>query len=180
MTRKPIFGFLWPRPDPHAPVDAAYRQVRPVRVSRRGAVRVGGLIVLTLLVAMATGTVLGAGLQAGFSWGVVVGTAITASGLVLVLRGWVVGTSVTDDTLVVESIWRRQEVPWTEVTDLALLRCRCPFLGLPLPIVATRVVAMTASGPVPTHVYSTSPDYFGRGEAWDMAVLRLQRWREGR
>lgn len=178
--RKPIFGFLWPRPDPHAPVDGAYRQVRPVRVSRRGPVRVAGLVLLTLVVAMATGTVLGAGLQAGFHWGVVVGAAVTASGLVLVLRGWVVGTFVTDDGLVVETLWRRREVPWTELTDLAVRGCRCPLLGLPIPVSGTRVVAVTASGAMPTHVYSTSPDYLGRTEAWDMAVLRLQRWREAR
>ena len=31
--RKPIFGFLWPKPDPNAPVDGAYRQVRRVRIT---------------------------------------------------------------------------------------------------------------------------------------------------
>lgn len=180
MTRKPIFGFLWPRPDPHAPVDGAYRQVRPVRVSRRGPVRLLALLALTLAVAAVAGTVLGAGLSAGFSWPVVVGAAVVATGIALMLRGWVVGTAVTDDALVVESVWRRRVVPWREVLALDLVEGPCPLLGTPIPVRGTRVVARTAAGPLPTHLYTTSPDYLGRAEAWDMAVLRLQRWRAGR
>lgn len=180
MTRKPIFGFLWPKPDPHAPVDGAYRQVRPVRVSRRGPVRVIALTLLALAVAATTGTVLGAGLSAGFSWLVVGGAALVATGLALMLRGWVVGTAVTDDALVVETVWRRRVVPWTEIVALDQVAGSCPLLGTPLPVRGTRVVARTHDGAIPTHVYTTSPDYLGRAEAWDMAVLRLQRWREGR
>jgi hypothetical protein len=180
VTRKPIFGFLWPKPDPHAPVDGAYRQVRPVRVSRRGPLRVAALLLLTLGVAAATGTVLGAALDAGFSWLVVVGAALVASGFALMLRAWVVGTAVTDEALVVETLWRRRVVPWEDVSALDLVAGSCPLLGTPLPVRGTRVVARTVDGDVPTHLYTTSPDYLGRAEAWDMAVLRLQRWREGR
>ena len=42
-----------------------------------------------------------------------------------------------------------------------------------------RVIAFDAAGaPVPTHVYSTSPDLLLRAEAYDMAALRLLRWRQ--
>ena len=56
--RKPIFGFLWPRPDPNAPVDEAYRQVRGVRVAPRGPIRLTALVIATLLTISAMGSML--------------------------------------------------------------------------------------------------------------------------
>ena len=52
--RKPIFGFLWPRPDPNAPVDGDYRQVRRVRVSPRGPIRLAGLVALAVATVIGT------------------------------------------------------------------------------------------------------------------------------
>ena len=106
--RKPIFGFLWPRPDPHAPLDGAYRQVRLVRVAARGPIRLAVLILGAIITTMTTGTVVMATLTTSFSVASVLGAAICASAIFLLLRGWVVGTFVTDQGVTVDSTWRRE------------------------------------------------------------------------
>ena len=175
--RKPIFGFLWPRPDPHAPVDGAYRQVRLVRVAARGPIRLAVLILGAIMTTMTTGTVVMATLTTSFSVTTVLGAAICASAIFLLLRGWVVGTFVTDQGVTVDSTWRRETIPWSEIRSAALREQRSPFLGLPVRVPARRSVLVLADGrSVATHVYSTSPDLWLRPEALDMARLRLERW----
>ena len=107
QPRKPIFGFLWPTPDPAAPVDGDYRQVRLVRVTPRGPVRLAVLIVGSALVTVCAGTLVMAALTTPLTPLTVVGAAVTGTLLVLVLRGWVVGTFVNDDLVRVETTWRR-------------------------------------------------------------------------
>jgi hypothetical protein len=179
QPRKPIFGFLWPKPEPGAPVDGAYRQTRPVRVSARGPLRVAMLVLGSLAVVIVAGTSMMAAVATGFSVATVVSAAVVASGVFLVLRGWVVGTYVSDDALLVETTWRRMVLPWPEVTRLDRISTRVPLAGVPVPVRGERVIAVDAAGRlVPTHVYSTSPDLVLRPEAYDMAALRLQRWRQ--
>ena len=175
--RRPIFWFLWPRPDPHAPVDDAYHQVRAVRISPRGPIRVALLAVGSVLEVIVMGSAVVAALGAGFSIYAVIGAAVAASGLFLLLRGWVVGTYVNDYTLTIETIFRKRSLPWSEVVDVSASMQRCPFLGLPVPGRAMRVVAtLTSSEVIGTHVYATSPDYWLRSEAFDMGAQRIERW----
>ena len=55
--RKPIFGFLWPKPDPDAPVDEAYRQVRRVRITPRGPIRLVTLLLGSVLLTIVAASV---------------------------------------------------------------------------------------------------------------------------
>lgn len=175
--RKPIFGFLWPRPDPDAPVDAAYRQVRKVRITPRGPVRLAVLIVGSVGLTLATTSAILSGVVTGFSFATVIGAAVSASALALVLRGWVVGTFVTDVAVTVETTWRQSVVPWTAVRSVATEPARMPVLGLPIRVPGRRTVIHLGDGRVlPTHVYTASPDLWLRPEAFDMASLRLERW----
>lgn len=175
--RKPIFGFLWPKPDPDAPVDAAYRQVRLVRVTPRGPIRLAVLIAGTALVAVCAGTVVMAALTSALTPLTIVGAAVTGTLLVLVLRGWVVGTFVNDDVVRVETTWRRIDCAWSSVASAADVEAPAPLVGTPLHVPGRRVVITTQEGnTLATHVYSTSPDLWLRPEAYDMARLRLARW----
>ena len=175
--RRPIFWFLWSRPDPHARVDEAFRQVRALRVSPRGPIRLAVLVAGSALVTIVMGTAVMAAAASGLAWPTVVGGAVAATGLFLLLRGWVVGTYVSDDALTIETMLRRRSLPWSGVSAMRVAEMACPFLGLPLGVSARRVIVTDYSGfEHGTHVYSTSPDYWLRPEAFDMAALRLERW----
>ncbi len=179
--RKPVFGFLWPKPDPNAPVDGAYRQVRRVRITPRGPVRLATLLLGSAVVAMVGATLMMAALTTVVSATTVIGGALVATAIVLVLRGWVVGTYVSDEAVTVETTWRRTTVPWDDVRAVTTQDVRAPFLGLPVPVAAMRSLVTTTDGrTLATHVYSCSPDLWLRAEAFDMARLRLERWRDER
>jgi len=175
--RKPIFGFLWAKPDPNAPVDGAYRQVRPVRITGRGLVRVVVLVVTSALTVMLIGSALMAALISRELLPTIVAAAVGATLTFLILRGWVVGTYVSDEAVRIETTFRRREFAWPEVAGIEVLDCSVPFLGLPLNVEGRRSIIRTTGGEsIPTHVYTTSPDLWLRVEAFDMARLRLERW----
>lgn len=175
--RKPIFGFLWRKPDPDAPVDAAYVQERPVRITRRGPVRLAALGIGGILLVGLLGTALLAGVNAGLSLPVFVVSALCATGLALVLRGAVVGTFVDDRQVTIETMLRHTEIPWSEVVRVSTDDAGIPFLGLPIPVPGSwTTLHLTDGTSVRTHVYSTSPDLWLRPEAFDMARLRLENW----
>jgi hypothetical protein len=179
--RKPIFGFLWPKPDSDAPVDGAYRQVRRARITPRGPIRLATLLIASAVVAMAGASLMMAALTTAVSVATVIGGALVATAIMLILRGWVVGTYVSDDAVTVETTWRRVTVPWDDVRAITTERCRSPFLGLPVHVASTRSVLTLADGStLPTHVSSCSPDLWLRAEAFDMASLRLERWLDER
>lgn len=179
--RKPIFGFLWPKPDPNAPVDGAYRQIRRVRIVPRGPIRLAMLLIGSAVVAMAGASLMMAALTTAVTATTVIGSALVATTIALILRGWVVGTYVNDEGVTVETTWRRTRVPWTAVRTVTTQPCRAPLLGLPLTIQSIRSVVTTTDGDeLPTHVYACSPDLWLRAEAFDMARLRLERWLEER
>jgi hypothetical protein len=179
--RKPIFGFLWPKPDPNAPVDAAYRQVRWVRVTPRGPIRLAVLLLASVAIVVGIGLTLLAGVRLGVTGPGVLSAALFATALLLVLRGWVVGTYVTDDLVRVETTWRRTVREWSSLRAVESRRLACPWLGLPLPLPGERTFLLAEDGElVATHVYTTSPDLWLRPEAYDMARIRLDNWRQGR
>lgn len=176
-VRRPIFGFLWPKPDPNAPVDAAYRQVRPVRVTGRGPARLAVLALGSLAVTMAAASAVLGAVATGLNTVTLITAAVCATGVALVMRGWIVGTYVTDADVRVDRVFTRTRLAWPEVSTVQRTEGRWPWLGLPWRSQAQGVVLVDAAGHVHrTHVYSTSPDLWLRPEAYDMAALRLQRW----
>jgi hypothetical protein len=179
--RKPIFGFLWPKPDPDAPVDGAYRQVRRVRISPRGPVRLAALLLGSVTVTIAAATLVMASLATTVTLATVAGGALVATGIVLILRGWVVGTYVNDEAVTIETTWRRSTIPWASVRAITTQEAPAPFLGLPVRVPSLRAFVTTSDGAtLPTHVYACSPDLWLRAEAFDIARLRLERWRDER
>lgn len=175
--RKPIFGFLWPKPDPDAPVDAAYHQTRRVRITPRGPVRLALLLVSTAVIVIAAGSALLVGLSGAPLGATFIAAAIVGAALLLVLRGWVVGTYVTDDEVTIETTFARTSVRWSGVASVDVVDGRRGFLGLPVRAPARESVLTLADGTeLRTHIYSTSPDLWLRPEAFDMATSRLQRW----
>lgn len=150
-----------------------------MRISPRGPIRLAVLVTGAVLVTIATGTAVMAAMAAAFSLYTLLCAAVAATGLFLLLRGWVVGTYVTDTALVIETTFNRRSLPWPQVSELRAVERPCPFLGLPVLVRALRVVAADDAGrPYGTHVYASSPDYWLRAEAFDMAALRLERWRQ--
>lgn len=177
--RKPIFGFLWPKPDPDAPVDAAFRQVRKVRIPGRGVLRVVVMFVATVLTVSLIGSALMSGLAVPSLPAVIIGAAISATALVLVLRGWIVGTFVTDAVVSIDNTWRRTTLPWSEVRAIEVAAARVPLLGLPIPVRGQRCIVCAHDGRrIPTHIYTASPDVLFSAEAFDIARLRLVHWFE--
>ena len=148
QPRKPLFGFLWPSPDPDAPVDGDYRQLRRVRVASRGPIRILALAILGVLTVSVLGTALMAGLETGFTWAGVLLAALGATGLALELRGWVVGTYVTDHAVIVETLLRRRMLPWSSVASIDRVEARCPLLGLPVEVTGSRSVIALDDGVV--------------------------------
>lgn len=179
--RRPIFWFLWPQPDPAAPVDGDVVQRRPLRVNPRGPVRWAMLSLGTVGLAVATGSAILAAVAAPMSLGAFAGAAVAATALVLILRGWVVGTYVSDSGVIIDTTWRRRAVPWSTVTAVSCEPTRVPLLGLPFRLAGRRMLVRTNDGQVlPTHVYDISPDLCFRPEAFDIACQRLENWADGR
>jgi hypothetical protein len=144
-------------------------------------VRLATLLLGSVLLTIGASAIVMASLLTAVTIATVIGAALVASGIVLVLRGWVVGTYVSDDAVTVETTWRRTTVPWSDVRAVTTQDVRAPFLGLPVPVAAMRSLVTTTDGrTLPTHVYSCSPDLWLRAEAFDMARLRLERWRDER
>lgn len=179
--RRPIFWFLWPRPDPHAPVDEQAVQTRLVRVTARGPVRLLTLALASVATVGLLASAIIAVTESGVTLGSLVGAAVAATALALTLRGWVVGTYMNDHGVVVDTTWRRLSLPWTSVEQIVTESGKSPLLGLPLRTGSMRVCLLRVDGSVlPTHIYSTSPDLCWRPEAFDMARLRLENWQARR
>lgn len=164
--RRPIFGFLWPRADPNAPVDEQYVQVRLVRVPGRGPLRIAILVAATVGLTMLTGTALTAAI--GTSWLLLFPvSALIATFLVLLLRGWSLGTYVNDAGIAVQRLFRTDSARWSEVRTVT------DESGLV-------IVTLRDGRRLSTHISSRSLDLLGRAEQFDMAKLALQRWGEHR
>lgn len=179
--RRPIFWFLWPRPDPRAPVDERAVQTRLVRVTPRGPARLLALALASVATVGLLASAIIAVTESGLTLGSLVGAAVAASALALTLRGWVAGTYVNDHGVVVETTWRRLTLPWTSIEQVVTDSSSSPVLGLPVRMDSMRVCLLREDGSVvATHIYRTSPDLCWRPEAFDMARLRLENWQAQR
>jgi hypothetical protein len=163
MTQRPIFGFLWP--DRDEPVDHQARQRRMVRIPGRGPLRLVSLVAATLGVVGLSGAVIIAAIDVGWLT-VVLGGFVVATLTVIVLRAWVIGTYVNDDGFAVQRLFRANVGPWRDVWRIE------ESDGI-------IVMHLVTGERVPTHISRRGLDLFGRPTAYDMAALRMQRWREG-
>lgn len=181
--RRPIFWFLWPRPDPHRPLDGDVVQTRWVRVTRQGPWRLAFLIPFTLLVVVTALLGVFASVFQPDTGSRVFAALLTASIAVaviwLVMRAWVVGTYVNDAGVRITRTFTAVLVPWEHVLEIYRGPGRARFLGLPFHVQAVRVDLVLDDGEVVrTDLTSVSPDLWGRPEAFDMASSRLRRWRQ--
>jgi hypothetical protein len=163
MTQRPIFGFLWP--DRDEPVDHQARQRRMVRIPGRGPLRLLTLVAATLGVVGLSGAVILAAVGVGW-FTVILGGFVVATLTVIVLRAWVVGTYVNDDGFAVQRLFRANVGPWRDVWQIGEEDGKV-------------IVYLVTGERIPTHIARRGLDLLGRPTAYDMAVLRLQRWREG-
>lgn len=163
MKQRPIFGFLWP--DRNEPLDHDAQQRRMVRIPGRGPLRLLMLIASTIGVVALSGAVLLAASQVGWV-AVIFGGFVVASLTVVVLRAWVVGTYVNDDGFAVQRLFRADVGPWRDVWGIEEHDGRI-------------VIHLATGARVPTHIARQSLDLLARPTAYDIAVLRFQRWREG-
>lgn len=180
QPRRPVFWFLWPQPDPNLPCDEFARQDRLVRISPRGPIRIILLVAGSLITVVLCATAVLAALGGALTAGTLIGSAIAASAVALLLRAWVVGTYVNDAGILIETTFTRRSIPWTGITALECTDTVVPLLGTPLRVRGSRVVLDLADGArVPTHVSTASADLWGRPEAFDVARIRLANWQQG-
>lgn len=161
---KPIFGFLWP--ERHEPLDDQARQTRLIRISGRGPLRLTLLIVITLTVIPLAGIIVLGALSVGWPM-VILSSVVLATIVVLTLRAWVLGTYVNDDGFALQRMFRADVGRWVDVWQCELQD-------------DTLTLRMLNGASLPTHIARTNIDFIGRPTAFDSAVLRFERWREGR
>lgn len=160
--QRPIFGFLWPRPDPR--LDEAAVQERLVRVPARGWLRLTLLVGASLLLVTVTASTLTAAIGTHLLF-LLPAAAVLATFWVLLVRAWAIGTFVNDRGVVVVSLLATRAAAWP---DVASVRDIDGHVELHL----RRGEVMN------THVRRHSVDLLGRAEAYDIARLALQRWGE--
>lgn len=181
--RRPVFWFLWPQPDPNRPLDEAYVQTRWVRVAPRGPVRVAVLVLLTLggvlVVAPAALAVLAADDGVTLLLNAVGAVVVFVVVVWLLQRAWQTGTYVHDGGARVVRMLTADTVPWSAVDAVHHGAGRARLLSLLWSVEAVRVDLVCSDGDVVrTDITSSSVDFLGRPEAFDMASLRLLRWWE--
>lgn len=161
-SRKPVFGFPWPTPDPR--VDGQAVQEKLIRIPARGFARIGLLVVASLACVMVTAGAVVAAI--GTHWLVLIPTAaLLATFWVLVLRAWSIGTYVNDRGIIDVAVLRTRAARWIDITDV-----REDGDRVQLRLRDGRVID--------THVARRGLDLLGRAEAYDIARLALQRWGE--
>ena len=88
-----------------------------------------------------------------------------------------VGPYVTDRLLRQTRVLSLTEVDWVDIADVRRVRGRFPLLGIGPHVDGERVVVVLRDGSdLATTVTTTSPDFLGRAEAYDVAALALERW----
>lgn len=175
--QRPLFSFLWPSPDPHAPVNGHYRQTRLVRITPRGPLRLLILGVGTIVTVFLLTAALLTAIESPLSAATFVAAGVAATCVAVVLRGWVVGTFVNDDGIVMDTLLRRTSISWTSVAAVACLEDGARLLGTHLRVPGRRIVLITTSGQThETHLSSASLDLLWRREAFSIAQERLENW----
>jgi hypothetical protein len=169
IFRKPIFGSVWryPEADPQ----------RLQRVGRRGFLRLAVLVPLTLsLVSLLAISIVYATTGISLAEAMIIGFFL-ASGTVIVLRGWMLGTFVNGNgfkivTLLntISGLWKQHYLVETQSTLWRLA-------GVPIGIKSQRVVLISNHGrQIHTHIYIGSVDGIFTNERFDVLFQLLRRW----
>lgn len=171
---------FWPD-RPRGPVGSAYRQVTWIRPYRPGPLRVAiallGILITTLPALTAFSALLAAGpviprLVFTLSFGLI------AAGLaILVTRFFAVGVYVNDAGVRIATIRTMAVYPWRLVTDVSAAP-RGGGTHTDGTDVGGDAVVITIRdlGPIATPVQRRSVDFLGRGSAFEMAALAIERW----
>lgn len=158
--RKPIFAFLWPLAPRTASVPLQH-QARLVRIGGRGALRIIALALLFMTIVIGTGSVMLAGLSAGWSVWAIPASAALATACIVLFRGSVSGTYVNDDGIAVRTLMHSGFWPWNQSRVYA----------------ERGTVVIVRDGAVqPTHVRRWSVDWPLGGDRYDMAVQAMRSW----
>lgn len=172
--QRPIFGFLW-RTSAPIPQDGAAVQPTWKRIPARGPWRLILLITLTALLITGGAAMISVVLTAPTWAGLLVSVAVLVPLTVFLIRAWVVGTSVSDTGIKVSRLLTTVVIPWSDVTAIDT-HDFSRWLGLPVMVRATGIVATTTAGSVPTHVTSVSADLWLRPQSFDAAADGLRTW----
>lgn len=161
MTQRRIFAFLWPDP-PTGPLDGNARQVRLVRASPRGPLRVVLLGILTL--AAFTVALVGALLivsSPSVTGGLIL-LCVLAPLLALTARAWQLGTYVNDEGVRVIRLFSTVGLLWSDVEAV---------------VDTAGCVSLVGDGrTVPTHVRRMGLDHLGSPQSYDIARDRIANW----
>lgn len=160
-----IFRFLFPDP-PAVPTDASARTTRPLRIGSRGPLRIALLMVVTLAIIVVA---IPAALAAVVSSQPIIGSlAITAVAIASMFlgRGFLLGTYVTDDSLIIRRMFATTVIPWTDIT-------------ITVQDHATRV-RDSQEREFSTHIGLRRIDYIWRPHALAAASDQLLNWSERR
>ena len=165
---------FWPD-RPKGPVGKEFRQVTWIRPYRPGplrlAVAVLGIFVtsvpafLTFSIILSPGPVTTRLVYAGAFGLIAIGLAIGFA------RFFAVGVYVNDAGVRILTMRAMAVYPWRLVTDVS-----ATSEGDPDGDGARVVVTVRDTGPLATPVHRRSPDFLGRPEQFQMAVLALERW----
>ncbi len=158
--RRPIFWFLWP--PANTAVDAEFRQVRLIRIPARGPWRLLLLVVFTLLLVMFGGVAIMASVGAGLM-PVLLTSAALASALLILLRGWAIGTYVNDDGFAIRGMFTLRMGSWSSVVDIERSAGRV-------------ALKLTDGSTVGTHIARNSLDTWLRPSTYDAAAIAIENW----
>lgn len=158
--RRPIFGFLWPPTD--NAVDGDYQQIRMIRIPARGPWRlillVGASLVIVMFAGVAIMAVAGAGVLPVLGTG-----AFLASTVVILLRGWSIGTYVNDEAMTVRRMFSSTACRWSNVA-----RVECTEQAV--------VLYLVDGSTIVTSIAVNSLDTWLRPSAYDAAVIAFENW----
>lgn len=169
IFRKPIFGAVWRYPE------ADLQRLQ--RVGRRGVLRLIILIPLTLLVvSLLAISIVYATSGISFSEAILIGFVL-ATGTVLVLRGWMLGTFVNENGFKIVTLLRSTSGLWKNEYEVETRPTGWKMAGIPIGITSRRVLFITSSGgELKTHVYLGSVDGIFTFERFDVLFQLLRRW----
>lgn len=163
--RPPLFGFVF-APKPAAPGSG---QERWLRIPHRGPWRLALLITSTLALAVVGGSALlalaGTRSVSGLAIGVIA-LLISLPVIMIVARGWVVGTFVNDSGIRIVRLVRSDFIPWSIVDELTVVPVRW----------GQHLVVATADGIIPTTIGSRTLDTAWREQTWLSSVDRMRIW----
>lgn len=160
-----IFHFLFPDP-PAVPTDGLARTTRPLRIGTRGPLRIALLMVVTLaIIVVAIPAALAAVVSTQPILGALAITAVAIASMFLA-RGFLLGTYVTDDSLIIRRMFATSVIPWNDITITAQD-----------PVISVRD---SHDGEYSTHIGSQRIDYLWRPHALAAASDQLLNWSERR